>query len=175
MKTLVILVHPSIETSVINKAWAEAVAGHVTIHNLYQTYPPGTPIDIKAEQALVEAHDRIVFQYPLYWYAAPSLLKEWMDTVFTEGWAYGEGGDALTTKEIGAAVSCGGKEAEFAPGGNQRNSLATYLAVYEGISAFARCKYIGFHAVYDTYSADIARRLPANCAQYLEFLTQPAR
>ena len=174
MKTLVILVHPTLETSVINKAWAQALAGHVTIHNLYAAYPAGAAIDVAAEQALVEAHDRIIFQYPLYWYGAPSLLAEWMYQVFTQGWAYGPGGDALTTKEIGAAVSCGAPEEEFAPGRNQRHTLETFLSMYDGIASFARCTYIGFHAIYGTYAQDIAERLPANCSEYLRFATAPA-
>lgn len=173
MKTLVIVAHPHIEQSVINKAWIEALTGHVTIHQLYHAYPQGTPIDVAHEQALVEEHDRIIFQYPLYWYAAPALLKEWIDTVLTDGWAYGAGGDALVNKEIAAAVSCGGKEHEFCSTGNQKNSLATYLSVYQGIAAFARTKYIGFHAIYDTYGPTIQERLPDNCQEYVRFATTP--
>ncbi|WP_373811713.1 NAD(P)H-dependent oxidoreductase, partial [Porphyromonas loveana] len=68
-KTLVIVVHPDLDHSVINKAWTKAVEGAATIHNLYGQYPDGR-IDVAHEQALLEAHDRIIFQFPLYWYAA---------------------------------------------------------------------------------------------------------
>ena len=97
-KTLVIVVHPTLSTSTINKAWSEAAYGHATLHFLYDAYPNGASFDIAAEQALIEAHDRIVFQFPLYWYAAPYLLKKWLDEVITYGWAYGEGGDKMEGK-----------------------------------------------------------------------------
>ena len=99
-KTLVIVVHPTLSTSTINKAWSEAACGHATLHFLYDAYPNGASFDIAAEQALIEAHDRIVFQFPLYWHAAPYLLKKWLDEVITYGWAYGEGGDKMEGKEL---------------------------------------------------------------------------
>ncbi len=173
MKTLVIVAHPHIEKSVINKRWIDALTGQVTIHQLYAAYPQGTPINVAHEQALVEKHDRIIFQYPLYWYAAPALLKEWIDSVFTDGWAYGAGGDAMVNKEIGVAVSCGGKELEFSARGNQCHPLTTYLSVYDGIAAFARARYIGFHAVYDTYNPQIQSIMEANCQEYIRFATAP--
>lgn len=172
MKTLIIIAHPHLDKSVINRRWMEALMGHVTIHKLYESYPDGTPINIRHEQSLIEQHDRIIFQYPLYWYAAPALLKEWIDQVFTEGWAYGAGGDALTTKELGVAVSCGGKESEFRSGGNQQHPLATYMAVYDGIASFARCRFIGFHAVYDTYNPQTLETFEENCQAYLRFATE---
>ena len=61
-KTLVIVVHPTLSTSTINKTWSEAACGHATLHFLYDAYPNGASFDIAAEQALIEAHDRIVFQ-----------------------------------------------------------------------------------------------------------------
>ena len=42
MKTIVILAHPNIEQSHINKSWTEALAKshpEVKIHNIYAAYP----------------------------------------------------------------------------------------------------------------------------------------
>ena len=139
-KTLVIVVHPDLTKSVINKAWAKAIEGAATIHHLYEQYPNGQ-IDLAHEQALLEAHDRIVFQFPLYWYAAPYLLKKWMDEVFTEGWAYGAGGDKMEGKEICAAVSCGSPKSAFAEGAQQCHTLRSYLNVFDGIAAFLRARF----------------------------------
>lgn len=172
-KTLIVVAHPDLVHSTVSKAWIEALLGHVTIHSLYDTYPAGTPIDVAHEQALVEQHSRIIFQFPLYWYSAPALLKTWMDEVFREGWAYGSGGDAWVGREMGVAVSCGSSEDKFAPGQQQLHSLATYLSPYEGAAAFARATYIGFHAFYDTYNPTVADRLPENCEAYLRFATEP--
>lgn len=89
--TLIIVAHPDLEHSVINKAWMEALTGHATIHSLCDAYPTGTPIDVAHERALVERHDRVILQFPLYWYSAPAILKQWTDEVFGEGWAFGKG------------------------------------------------------------------------------------
>lgn len=76
MKILVLAVHPHMETSVVNKAWAEELSKHdnITVRDLYKEYPDEA-IDVAKEQQLCEEYDRIVFQFPLYWYSSPPLLK----------------------------------------------------------------------------------------------------
>ena len=81
MKTLIIASHPHIAQSVVNKRWLDELAKHpdrFTVHRLYTAYPDGK-IDITREQALVEAHGGIVFQFPVYWFNCPPLLKQWFD------------------------------------------------------------------------------------------------
>lgn len=75
-KTLVIVAHPNLTTSTINKTWKGRLSqeSDITVHDLYATYPNGT-IDVAYEQQLLLEHERIVFQFPLYWYSSPSLLK----------------------------------------------------------------------------------------------------
>ena len=48
-------------------------------------------LDILAEQAKVAAADLIVFQFPLWWYAPPAILKGWFDRVLSNGFAYADG------------------------------------------------------------------------------------
>lgn len=117
MKTLVLIFHPDLQgKSRANKALAEAAsalpADTATVRDEYALYPDGK-IDVAAEQQAVEAADRIVFQFPLYWYSAPALLKEWEDEVLAYGWAYGPGGEALKSKEITVATTAGGPETEY--------------------------------------------------------------
>ena len=117
MKTLVLVFHPDLKHgSRANKALVASAetlpCETVTVRDEYALYPDGA-IDVAAEQRLVEAHDRIVFQFPLYWYSAPSLLKEWEDRVLAYGWAYGNGGEALKGKEITVALTAGGPEDEY--------------------------------------------------------------
>jgi putative NADPH-quinone reductase len=108
MKTLVIAVHPDLGESRIHRAWLAAVRArrdpNITIHDLYATYPD-EKIDVRREQALLRDHDRIVFEFPIYWYSSPPLLKKWFDEVLSYGWAYGAGGNALKGKEFGIAIS----------------------------------------------------------------------
>ncbi|KAM9816924.1 ribosyldihydronicotinamide dehydrogenase [quinone]-like [Neosynchiropus ocellatus] len=44
--------------------------------------------DIKEEQRKVEEADLLIFQFPLYWFSVPAIMKGWMDRVLTQGFAF---------------------------------------------------------------------------------------
>jgi len=79
--TLVIFAHPHLDKSHVNKAWLKEIKRHpekITVHDLYASYPDWQ-IDVQREQELAEKHDRMIFQFPFYWYSSPPLLKNgWM-------------------------------------------------------------------------------------------------
>ena len=81
MKTLVILAHPNMETSRVNRRWKmelEQFPEQVRIHELYEAYSDWD-INVAREQELLEAHDHVILQFPFYWYSYPPLLKNgWM-------------------------------------------------------------------------------------------------
>lgn len=127
-RVLVVVAHPAIHRSRVNKALAaaaRAVSG-VSVHDLYEAAPTGR-IDVDAEQALLRAHDAIVLQHPLYWYSTPALLKEWLDQTLTFGWAYGPGGTALRGKTLLQVVSTGGPVAAYQPGAHNDATLPQLL------------------------------------------------
>ena len=47
--------------------------------------------DIIAEQAKVAAADLVIFQFPIWWFGMPAIMKGWADRVFTRGFAYDAG------------------------------------------------------------------------------------
>ena len=110
MKTLILVVHPHLNESLINKRWVEELQKHpdkYEVHQLYEVYPDGK-IDVAAEQQLMERYERIVFQYPLYWFNCPPLFKTWLDEVLTYGWAYGsQSGYKMGGKKIALAITAG--------------------------------------------------------------------
>lgn len=110
MTTLVLAFHPHLhDGSRVNArlvAEAQGLDG-VTVRDEYALYPD-FDIDVKAEQEALLAADRVVWQFPFYWYSTPALLKQWEDVVLEHGWAYGAGGDRLHGKELMVAVSVGG-------------------------------------------------------------------
>ena len=68
MKKLVIVTHPDLKTSNINKTWINELKKHPNdfeIHSLYDKYP-NLNFDIAQEQALLESYDEIIFQFPLH-------------------------------------------------------------------------------------------------------------
>lgn len=143
MKTLVIVAHPNLEQSRINKRLAEEIEKYenVTVHRLYDVYPDEV-IKIEQEQELLLSHDRIVFQFPFYWYSAPSLLKKWMDSVLAYGWAYGTGGDKLHGKQLIIATSTGGPTIAYAAGGYNQYTMSELLRPFQATSNLIGTKYI---------------------------------
>ena len=62
--------------------------------------------DIKREQQLLTEADLIIFQFPLWWYSMPGVLKGYFDRVFSMGWAYG-GHQALAGKKVLVCMTTG--------------------------------------------------------------------
>jgi putative NADPH-quinone reductase len=106
MKTLVVVTHPDMANSVVNKRWLEELRRYperYTVHELHQAYPDWQ-IDVAQEQRLIEAHDNIVLQFPIFWFSSPPLLKKWLDDVLTYGWAYGSrSGYKMQNKKLALA------------------------------------------------------------------------
>ena len=80
--------------------------------DLYETYPD-FDIDVAREQDRLRQADTVVLQHPLYWYATPALLKEYIDLVFAHGFAYGSDSEELSGKTLTQAISCGADEASY--------------------------------------------------------------
>jgi len=129
---LVLFAHPVLERSRVNRRLVEAareVEG-VTVHDLYEAYPT-LAIDVAREQALLLAHDAIIFQHPFYWYSVPAILKEWQDLVLEHGWAYGRGGTQLRGKITLNAISTGGPEQAYQHDGYNRFTIRELLSPWD--------------------------------------------
>ena len=128
MKTLVILAHPDMENSRINKRWKEELEKYpdkITVNELYKNYP-NWDIDIEREHKLLLSHDNIIIQFPLYWYTYTPLLKKWLDDVLSYNWAYGNEYN-LKGKNIGVAISIGGFESDYSKTGSVKFSMDEIL------------------------------------------------
>ncbi|WP_308443632.1 NAD(P)H-dependent oxidoreductase [Actinomyces capricornis] len=144
MKTLVLVFHPDLSTSRVNKALAaraQALGGDITVRYMYELYPDFN-IDVAAEQeALMEA-DRIVLQFPMYWLSCPPLLKKWEDDVWTYGWAYGSEGTALHGKELLLAISVGGNASAYGRDGVHVYTVHEFLRPFQGSSRVIGTKFM---------------------------------
>jgi len=100
-KVLILFAHPDQPMSKVNLRMFEAakMLDGITAIDLYGLYPR-FKVDIEAEQQRLLAHDLIIFQFPIYWYSTPALLKEWQDLVLEHGFAYGKGGSKLAGKSL---------------------------------------------------------------------------
>ncbi|WP_304455327.1 NAD(P)H-dependent oxidoreductase [Nocardiopsis sp. YSL2] len=85
--------------------------------------------DVRAEQEKLLWADTVLFQFPLWWYTVPAILKGWVDRVFTHRFAYGVGehsgtryGDrfgegTLAGRRALLSVTAGGPESHYAARG----------------------------------------------------------
>jgi putative NADPH-quinone reductase len=129
MKILHLVFHPNLSESRVNKAWKKQIekSGKVTKSRYIYADYPDFQIDVEKEQADLLAHDRIIIQYPFYWYSVPPLFKKWMDDVLTYNFAYGTKGDKLTGKELQLIISVGGPHESYMPGGYNSFSVQELL------------------------------------------------
>jgi glutathione-regulated potassium-efflux system ancillary protein KefG len=128
MKIMVIVAHPNLKESHANRTLAEKLTNHtnIDVRDLYQEYP-NWEINVNREQQKLLEADRIVFQFPFYWYSCPPLLKKWFDNVFTFGWAFGPDGKNLEGKEFIIATTTGGPEQGYRSGGGNWFTISEYL------------------------------------------------
>lgn len=151
MKTLVVIIHPDMDSSVINKRWVEELNKNLDkyyVHQLYKVYPD-EKIDIEAEQKLIEQYDKIVFQFPFYWFNCPPFFKKWLDEVLTYGWAYGsKSGYKVGGKKIALAMSVGIDEDEYEPTGKYKYTMAELTRPFELTFEYIKADYRPFFAYY---------------------------
>lgn len=157
MHTLIILAHPKIEASVINKHWLDALKkfpDKYTIHNLYEQYPDGQ-IDVQKEQELLLAHDQVVLQFPVFWFSSPPFLKTWLDEVFISGFSHGRNGYKLEGKKFALAVSAGIRHHDYSVYGRYKYTMEQVLTPF--VATFIYCK-----IDYRSYFAFYGRETPAD-------------
>ena len=114
MKVLLLIFHPDLSKSRVNQVWANQFDTSrvvTTINDMYKLYP-NFEFDIKKEQKDLMTHDKIVLQFPMYWYMSPPLLKKWFDDILEYGFAYGPA-NQLKGKDLQLIISLGGSRASY--------------------------------------------------------------
>jgi glutathione-regulated potassium-efflux system ancillary protein KefG len=152
MSILILLAHPALEKSRVNRRLAAEVSGleGVTLHDLYEAYPD-FDVDVRREQALLSEHDAVVLQHPFFWYSTPALVKQWEDLVLEHGWAYGRGGTALRGKRLLSAITTGGRETAYREGGLNRFTIRQLLAPLEQTAVLCGMEYLPPFVVHGTH------------------------
>lgn len=148
-KTLVIASHTYFEQStstatILNKL---SEASDVTVRNLDTIYSDYN-IDAAAEQQLLLDSDVVVFQFPLFWYSVPSLMKRWFDEVFAYGFAFGSEGDKLKGKKVIISVTTGGPEEGYSAEGYNGHTVYELLLPLRQTFNLAQMEYAGLHVSY---------------------------
>lgn len=176
MKTLVIVIHPNLEKgSIVNKRWLDELQKYpekFTVHPLYELYPDGH-IDIGAEQKLIEAHEKIVFQFPVYWLSSPPLFKKWMDEVLSYGWAYGaSSGYKLKGKKVALALTTSADAKTYSDQGDFKYTLQEFTRPFEITFDWIKADYQPFFAFFGApHTADetALQKVEQSATAYISF------
>jgi len=173
MKTLIILDHPNYSKSRVNRALIDEIKNYsdIKIHNLNEIYSDGN-IDKNKEQELLLEYDRIVFQFPFYWYSTPHILKKWQDVVLEYGWAFGPNGIALKGKEFLCAITIGGPENAYQSGGYNNYSISELLKPIQQMANLTGMKFL---APFKIHSSVVVteEELEIKAKEYPKYILNP--
>lgn len=107
---------------------------------LFATERDGFAPAIATEMAKVERCDVLVFQFPLWWFGLPAILKGWVDRVFAMGRTYGGGrwydDGVFKSKRAMLSLTTGGPETMYGPDGLNGDLDAILFPINHGILAF---------------------------------------
>lgn len=142
MKTLILISHPKFEDSGTQQFLKTSFYSldDVKYQVIDELYADTGKIDIDKEQAALKAFDRIVFQFPMYWYSSPASLKQFMDDVFTRNYIVAN--RSLKTKELGIVVTLGDAEADFQAGGPEAFTISELLRPFQAFAHKAGMQYL---------------------------------
>jgi len=122
------------------------------IEEMHATEVGGFSPDIEAELAKLEACDLMVWQFPLWWFGLPAILKGWVDRVFAMGRTYG-GGHIYETgvfrgKRALLSLTTGGPAEAYASDGFNGDIEGILRPVQRGMLRFLGFDVLSPHIVY---------------------------
>lgn len=131
--------------------------------------------ELKAEMDKLLWCDVLIFNFPLWWFGLPAILKGWVDRVFAMGVTYGAGKgvyDNGTFKEKTAFIcaTTGGPEMAYGPTGKNGELDTILFPIQHGMFYF-----VGMQVLPAFISFSPARTSPeerqAELQRYREYLT----
>ena len=122
------------------------------IEEMHATEVGGFAPDLEAELRKMEACDLMIWQFPLWWFGLPGILKGWADRVFAMGRTYGgerfyENG-VFKGKRALLSLTTGGPEAAYQKGGWNGDIRAILRPIQRGILRFTGWDVLAPNIVY---------------------------
>jgi NAD(P)H dehydrogenase (quinone) len=124
-------------------------------------YAAGTEVpDVAAEQEKLLWADAVIFQFPLWWFSVPAILKGWVDRVFVYGFAYGVGrhegehwgeryGEGrLAGRRAMLSLTIGGRAAQYSDRGVNGRLDDILFPIQHGILFYPGMAVLAPHVVY---------------------------
>ncbi len=170
-RVIVYYAHPGHKHSHVNRVMARAARGieGITFVDLYEEYPR-FGIDCDREQERLLNHDVIVFQFPMFWYSTPSLIKEWEDIVLEHGFAYGAGGDRLEGKRMLLCITAAGSADAYTVDGYQHFPIRTFLTPLEQTARLCNMSFAPPYVLYGSLRAPDAGLVDPHVDGYVQLI-----
>lgn len=137
---------------------------HAQENNLYTE-------DIRLEHEKLLWADFVLFQFPLYWFSMPAIMKGWVDRVLGVGFAYGgkmwyENG-GLKGRKAMLSLTTGGGPSIYSPRGRNGDMELLLWPIQNGILRF-----VGFDVLPPFIAWGPAGAAPEHREKYLEEFRQ---
>jgi len=122
------------------------------IEEMHATEAGGFAADIEAELRKAESCDLMIWQFPLWWFGLPAILKGWVDRVFAMGRTYGgdhfyENG-VFKGKRALLSVTTGGPAEAYRPGGFNGDIGSILRPIHRGMLRFTGWDVLAPNIVY---------------------------
>lgn len=130
------------------------------LEELHATATDSFAADIESEQQKVEWCDLMIWQFPLWWFSVPGILKGWVDRVFAMGRFYGQGKlyeqGVFKNKKALLSLTTGGPEEAYLKDGLQGDIYNILKPIHRGMLRFT-----GFSVLKPQIVYGPARQSPA--------------
>ena len=127
-----------------------------------QTFAP----DVATEQEKLLRADLLIFQFPLWWFGLPAILKGWVDRIFAAGLTYGGGrlysNGVFRGKRAMLSLTTGSPPSSYSPRGLNGDIDAILFPIQHGILYF-----VGFDVLPPFVAYSVARSTREQREQYL--------
>ena len=162
-KVVILLAHPNIKGSQANKALIDAVSDieGVAVFNLYEL-SEDIAFNVDEWSKIISDASAVIYQFPLYWMYAPSLLKKWQDEVFT----HLSKTPAVAGKPLMIVTTTGSEYDAYRSGGRNRFTTDELLRPYQGSAIHSGMAWQTPIVVYGMGTADAGKNIAEGANSY---------
>ncbi|HUN69755.1 MAG TPA: NAD(P)H-dependent oxidoreductase [Burkholderiales bacterium] len=122
------------------------------IEEMHATEANGFSPQIETELRKLEWCDLMIWQFPLWWFGLPAVVKGWVDRVFAMGRTYGGSriyqGGVFRGKRALLSLTTGGPEGAYRKGAFNGDIAAILRPIHRGMLEFVGFEVLAPHIVY---------------------------
>ncbi|NDV79215.1 NAD(P)H-dependent oxidoreductase [Dysgonomonas sp. 511] len=165
-KVVILLAHPNFDESQANKELLDAVynPAEVELYNLYSE----KEYSVAEWATIMTRASSVILQFPFYWMAAPSKLKEWQDTVLNTLAKT----PAISGKPCTVVTTTGWSQDSYRSGGKVGFTVDELLRPYQAGVTYAGMVWKSPLIVYGIGTSNSAKNISIGVEQYKNIVNQ---